>query len=337
MRVPFAFPLKEFPSLNRATYWVSTRAYTAHNNPASRGPRKPPLEHSSPHGYMMIYTLNPALLQFRDHLDLSRRQPTTIQFPTSQSDTLALLCYERHQRLDLPFPDRSSGFLYYHRDRHAAPCEGSIRLRVTSDDDPSSFSDGQDLHLLSGCPWQIILPQVACRRNLSRFRDQLLEESLVTEQQIAQCRRVFGDRKRILPETTLFRLAQEFPVSFTSGIYLTVVGEETHSFSFQEIFGVIYHGKRTFPWAGSALARFEPSARPEHLGRRVVHLRITKIVTPVSCNFEASIGRMMKPAEGELLNVFRHGPNPEPWAIDIDNTRSPAAPALRVLWETSPK
>ncbi|KAJ6566755.1 hypothetical protein B0H19DRAFT_713692, partial [Mycena capillaripes] len=64
---------------------------------------------------------------------------------------------DNHQRA--PFPPQSSGFLYYHKNPSALPMEGSVRLRVTPDKEPSSFSRGQDLLIPSGCPWQIILPQ----------------------------------------------------------------------------------------------------------------------------------------------------------------------------------
>jgi hypothetical protein len=58
--------------------------------------------------------------------------------------------------------------------------EGGVRFRVASDKAPSSFDHGHDLLLPSGLPWQIILPQVACYKNLAATRDQLLKEHLVT-------------------------------------------------------------------------------------------------------------------------------------------------------------
>ncbi|KAJ7844832.1 hypothetical protein B0H13DRAFT_1546052, partial [Mycena leptocephala] len=66
---------------------------------------------------------------------------------------------------------------YYHRDPHATPLEGSLRFRVTADKDTAAF---HDLLLPSGCPWQIILPQLACRSNYSRILNELLEQKLVT-------------------------------------------------------------------------------------------------------------------------------------------------------------
>jgi hypothetical protein len=107
---------------------------------------------------------------------------------------------------------------------------------------------------------------------------------------------------------------------------------------------------RYFPWAialilrpkpnysliihllGTALVRFEPATNPPYGGGRVVHLRITKMVGPISrhMRFEGSPA-----SEGQLLTRSYHGVGPpEPWAYDIDKD-SAMATALRVLWDNS--
>ncbi|KAJ6462442.1 hypothetical protein C8R45DRAFT_1026787, partial [Mycena sanguinolenta] len=78
------------------------------------------------------------------------------------------------------------------------------------------------------------------------------------------------------------------------------------------------NGRYYYPWAGSAVARFEPSANSEHAGRRVVCLRIVRIVTPVSCTVNRYKGQVVKPEEGQLLTRSLHGPAPAPWSYDID-------------------
>ncbi|KAF8143427.1 hypothetical protein K438DRAFT_1783727 [Mycena galopus ATCC 62051] len=87
----------------------------------------------------------------------------------------------------IPFPPQSIGFLFYYRDPDAAPLEGSIRFRVVPQNTPTTFHDGHDLLLPSGRPWQITLPQIACRAQYARIRAQLLQEKLATAEQLAQC------------------------------------------------------------------------------------------------------------------------------------------------------
>ncbi|KAF8148782.1 hypothetical protein K438DRAFT_1866824 [Mycena galopus ATCC 62051] len=288
-----------------------------------------------------ISTLNACLLTTADHLDISGRIYVTVRFPKSRAGLKASFFYER-RRIDgsyprIPFPSESTGFLYYYRDPHAAPLEGSVRFRITSDNLPSSFVHGQDLLLPSGAPWQIMLLQVAMRAEYSRIRDQLLEEDLVTPEQLAQCRQIFSHRPTF-SETTLFRLNQSFPVNFGGEITLTVVGEELHVMRSQCFRARTFRGNIYSPWAGSALARFEPSTSSEHAGRRIVHLRITKIITPVSCTMDEKEyqGRVLRPEEGQLLTVsFRGGP-PKPWSYDIDDQNNHSAAALRVLWDSAP-
>ncbi|KAF8177908.1 hypothetical protein K438DRAFT_1938911 [Mycena galopus ATCC 62051] len=97
-----------------------------------------------------------------------------------------------------------------------------------------------------------------------------------------------------------------------------------------------YHRDRApGPLEGSGLACFVPSTRPQYNGRRVVHMRITKIVTPLSCTVKGEKAKQSKPEEGELLTHFRYTRAPEPWAYDIDAKDTAVAVALRILWGNS--
>ncbi|KAJ7106891.1 hypothetical protein C8R44DRAFT_744771 [Mycena epipterygia] len=161
--------------------------------------------------------------------------------------------------------------------------------------------------------------------------EQVLRENLAKEGQLAHCRNIF--RERISPQWMLFRLDPPFTVNFSAQISLTAVADTLlHPLRldlFRDSLPVTY--KRVLPWSGSAVARFKPSTRPEHAGRRVIHLRIVKIVTPVACPAK---GRMLEPKEGQLLTVSDNRRAPAPWAYDIDR-KTDAAFALRVLWNKS--
>ncbi|KAF8144680.1 hypothetical protein K438DRAFT_1873387 [Mycena galopus ATCC 62051] len=293
------------------------------------------LSYLSPH---LVSTLDPALLSPLDCLDLSHQEKPTIRFPNSQPYTKGAFHYGcRPDGSRLLFPSHSIGFLHFYRDPDAAPLEGSIRFRVTSDSSPSSFHSGLDLLLGSGFPWQISLLQAACYTNFVRFRDQLLEDRLITGPQLAQCHHIASGRRHSSSQFTLFRLSQEFTVDFGSEVRLSVVGETLHTVRLN-LFRAQRDGDHTqfHPWGGSALARFEKSTSPKHAGQRVICLRIVKIVTSISCTVDTPEGwRIVRPKEGELLNLCLHGGAPNPWSYDIDDKKTASAEALRILWDNS--
>jgi hypothetical protein len=77
---------------------------------------------------------------------------------------------------------------------------------------------------------------------------------------------------------------------------------------------------RTIHFTGSGIARFEPSTHRRYHGRRVVHLRIIKIVAPIT----RAVPTLQiyddyvpdKPTEGHLLTVRRDGKRPERWECE---------------------
>ncbi|KAJ7610732.1 hypothetical protein DFH06DRAFT_171609 [Mycena polygramma] len=291
----------------------------------------------------LVSTLNATLIKEDDFLDLSNRQEINLAFPTTKlragvlDRTRSQLLYTYTLSGRIPFPENCKGFMYYHTHPRVAPLEGSLRFRLTEHNDPASFKDGADLRLPSGAPWQVILPQITSLA-YGRIQDQLLNEGLITQALLDRCRAVFGvNHRRVAASTTLFRLDQEFPVDFASSIHLTVVGDDTlHKCKFPAVFVNTINSVRLYPWAGTALARWEPSTNYEYIEarRRILHLRIAKIIEPVSCTVEGYDGRLLQPEEGELLTVCPPSKMAEPWAVDLDSTAQTAR-ALRILWDAA--
>ncbi|KAJ7256170.1 hypothetical protein B0H12DRAFT_518415 [Mycena haematopus] len=273
-----------------------------------------------------ISTLKPAFLVPSDYLDLSGKKAVPISCHASQSEA-ALITYTKK----FPFPKLTDGFLYYHRHGCAAPLEGAVRFRARAAKPPWTFIRGRDLLLPSGHPWEIILPEVACRAEYATIRNQLLAEKLVTEQQLSQCRDIFADQE-INPETTLFRLTQEFPVSFTGSINLAVVGETLHHLEFEDMFRVTNDGKTYHPWTGFGLVCFEPTTGP---GPRMVNLRIKQTIGPIRSPIKGGRFKgILPPRNGILLaHTRRGGLAPVKWAHDIDADPTPTGAALRLLWD----
>ncbi|KAJ7150505.1 hypothetical protein C8R43DRAFT_1005984 [Mycena crocata] len=290
----------------------------------------------------IISTLNAALISSGDFLHLSHRVGITMRFPHSVGLGSQLRYAQERTVLESglgklsekPFPADSQGFLYYNS-QSPVVLDGSLRFRITSDSNPSSFHCGRDLLLPSGFPWQISLLQLACHKEYTVIRQQLLHECLITEEQRATCVEICGSGRRITPSLTLFRLDSPFLVDFSSPeLSLVVVGKSIHRIPLNRIFTDSANGERSNKWTGMAIARFEPSTRPEHAGRRVLHLRIMKITQPVVCTAAKYRGRIVQPREGDLFTVCDHHGVPGPWAYDIDK-KAGLAVGLRALWDAS--
>ncbi|KAJ7654042.1 hypothetical protein DFH06DRAFT_521072 [Mycena polygramma] len=183
-----------------------------------------------------------------------------------------------------------------------------------------------------GLPWQLLLLQLASQKLCTRICDQLILENLVSSEQLAKCRAITFNR--LFPSLTLFRLDQPFPVNFGSPVVLVFVGQALHRLELRSIFHASKNSVQYAPWAGSAIARFDLST---DTGRRVVHLRILEITTPVSCTVKNYDGRLLQPKAGQLLTVRspESGGSEAPWKCDIDARDSAPSLALRALWDAS--
>ena len=93
-------------------------------------------------------------------------------------------------------------------------------------------------------------------------------------------------------------------------------------------------------FVGSALARFERSTLPDHVGTRTVVLRFLKIITPVECIMPLYDGYISCPREGELYRRYRtsgqKGPVPLVWSVNIDGSKDARIQGLRLLWNATP-
>ncbi|KAJ7130706.1 hypothetical protein C8R46DRAFT_1329646 [Mycena filopes] len=269
-----------------------------------------------------------------DYIDLSghRRRAITFTSVPPKGATSPSLIYQEPTGGRLPFPPQSAGFLYFHRNPDAAPLEGALRFRLTKNASPlpSSFETGQDLLLPTGLPWQLILPKLL-QRPFTTIVEQLLAEKLLTATQISRCRSIFDTRRNVPPAFLLFRLRQEFPVDFSVDPWITSVAEELRSARLPVFSATTWPVKKhIWSFTGSGFARFEPSVVDGH---RLVHIRITKIISPVLRRDPR--GQVIEPKEGGLVMVAPHGSAaPRPWQYDIDQDTHLAA-VLRAIWPTT--
>ncbi|KAJ7155680.1 hypothetical protein C8R46DRAFT_1004891 [Mycena filopes] len=270
----------------------------------------------------VISSLDPRSLTSTDHLILSGVKALSATFPPGGWEQLWY--HNEGNRARLPFPQNTSGFLYYHRPPNATPLEGDVRFRCTPTPSPSSFSAGHDLLLPWGGPWQIVIPQLARRKEIAA---QLVQQQLVPEAQLSRATELFGTKHIHLP-SILFRLNGQFRLNFTKNLYLQAVGEDAvHELAFVLDFCGKYRD------TGSAVARFEPSMMDN---RPVVHMRIVKLVEPFVRELHDPAHRYAEPREGELLILVNSGGHPKPWTFDLKRSTESAL-GLRALWNASRK
>ncbi|KIJ95973.1 hypothetical protein K443DRAFT_682626 [Laccaria amethystina LaAM-08-1] len=218
----------------------------------------------------------------------------------------------------LPFPPNSSGFLYYYQPQGAPLLAGELRFRLTPNDLPQSFSQGEDCLTPDEDIWKIpllVLYRYKAHQNIYRqlqldgFVSDGLHSKLKTVVKSSSCPRHSG--------IILHSLHQVFPVNFAaSNLSLFVVGDSTYRrVGFHCPFEIQVSGyKKGPPFTSKGLVRFELSALPEHAGTRTVVMRVVKLV--------GDPGPYMgedRPQEGAL--VLRHNPaggKPRVFCLNVD-------------------
>lgn len=162
-----------------------------------------------------------------------------------------------------------------------------------------------------------MLPYIARLPKHAALRDQLLAEKLVTEQQVLQCRDLFADEK-IVPETTLFRLRQAFPVFRFLRCRPAHYGYRGSSVPLRSCRRLSFRRRsRKISWSGAAISLI---AVP-HSSSTYIH----------RCRSSAFVS--MKPRVGKLLAYTRReGFPPVLWAYDIDSDTPPTGAALCALY-----
>lgn len=147
-------------------------------------------------GNKAIRTLDPNRLQPEDFLDLTARKAFHVYL--IQRNTVKTSHQLRYNNsANVPFPDATQGFLYFHHDPILPPGYGEIRFRVTKSPDPAAFEHGTDLRDPSGRIWRrrqrtnaaavrrllvtdgLVLPSDRFNRanDISTFRPELLKST----------------------------------------------------------------------------------------------------------------------------------------------------------------
>ena len=259
------------------------------------------------------------------------------------------LWYDETYQTDVPTPTRHSypdinAFLYYTAPSERPRISGELRLRITSSDDPASFTSGTDLLRIDGQPWS--RPLFAISKYILPVYAKLREDQLVPDDLDSILSAFPPKRLKYSQSITLYTLNDTFIIDLSSHSLsfsvITEQGMETVNFWRQFVdqrdsrstpyIGAPYTGAYANHCSqidssdssiGSVLARFELSTLPEHAGTRTVVLRFLKIITPVKCVVPRYDGYIRPPKEGELYQrAHRKSSYSQVWSANIDRPDS---------------
>ncbi|KAJ7031087.1 hypothetical protein C8F04DRAFT_909700, partial [Mycena alexandri] len=234
-------------------------------------------------------TLDPTRLRRKDYADLSRYK----HYPVHLDEPRIYVQYFTLNKQTIPFPPRTTGFFYYHRPRDIPFTGSGIRFRVTTPS-PSAFVNGLDLVRPDGQIWEMPLRTIATTRRHPVLRELLLRQGLVTEAELQHCAALCPSRGRG-EKIVLHHFGQTFPMRFDKATYIQVVCAGELLATDVRIFHEQRERRKLYPYAGSALVRFE-LAEP-----RSAVLRVVKMIeppTPLIPNYD---GHLPAPVEGELV------------------------------------
>ncbi|KAI0692530.1 hypothetical protein C8T65DRAFT_745113 [Cerioporus squamosus] len=235
-----------------------------------------------------------------------------------------------------PEVPKTRGFLYYHQPPRAPPLAGQLRFHVTGSDDPASFSSGTDLTTERGVPWYIPLPVTAS----AGYRMH------------TPIRRLLTDVDGLVPQQVMdLARAQEHPFDLTldsASSAFALVGRDRIARMILPYVICFYTGTASrgrlfhLPFSGTALCCFEPSALPEHAGKRVAVVRVLRSlesdpVRPNPLYAGLPIPPELYPQDGQLLMALRFR-KPRVWAGHVDketSVRTTGVGPLRILFDNA--
>jgi hypothetical protein len=250
----------------------------------------------------------------------------------------------------MSYPPDTKGFLYYFTSLEKPRIAGELRFRVASSDDSASFQSGSDLMKINGQVWS--RPLIVLSKLYPPLYEKLREELLVPDDLDAVLS-TFPPRFPKYSQTQfLYTLNDTFIVNFSyHDQKFNIVTEQgmeilrlTGLFSETSAYLLPYTGESPSlesprlmilnEFVGSALARFERSTLPDHIGTRTVVLRFLKIITPVKCVIPLYHGNIVPPEEGELHRRFpQWKTNQLVKSFNIDKKESRLMKCFQLLWD----
>nr|VWO95504.1 N/A [Ganoderma boninense] len=315
-------------------------AHTATTSPTGASTSTPPRRQFAK---LKISTLDPTKLTPGDYMDLSGRALAHATL-SAHSYSSALSASTHLHPAGWPrwstFPPGTRGFLYY-RTPWGPPLAGELRFRLARTPDRAGFAAGADLVAPNGVPWSVPLYNMPHTWSYRSLEAQLLADGLVPQWAFDVLAATPGLASHASHASVVSAFGQEFRLQFSRksllGSSLLFVGADAVAKYVPR--GTLGLGSRSLlypPFQDSAImCCFERSTLPEHVGKRVVVLRLKRYLDPSWARLPA-ITEGTRPREGELMTSLARNV-PDIWAVDVDKTRlkirRKLRSMLRVLFE----
>ncbi|KAF5340905.1 hypothetical protein D9758_012162 [Tetrapyrgos nigripes] len=127
----------------------------------------------------------------------------------------------------LPFPEKTSGFFYYHSPQNAPLFAGGMRFRVCPSNDLKTFQDGSDLLKRNGFPWEISNWSIALNETYHPLGEELVKTGAISPETLPLCRKLASQHSlRAAPYHVVYALKQPFPVTLGAAQVRSVVANE---------------------------------------------------------------------------------------------------------------
>ncbi|EIW62438.1 uncharacterized protein TRAVEDRAFT_68880 [Trametes versicolor FP-101664 SS1] len=242
------------------------------------------------------------------------------------------------------------GFLYYHLAPNVPALSGQVRLRITGSSDPALASSGEDLLRTDHLPWRIPVTSLVHRKRYKALFRRMLDDGLLSEHVLRAISSLPPGTTQVNARSSRIShaLGQPFLLRFgvttqpfnfigadtvlrANSMHVTMISNGHRSLCAPTIRGATpaHYVQSTASdcldvFLGSALCRFEKSARPEHTGRRIVVYRVVRIVEPMERTALCNIADSLMPREGELLSAVlaAKSERDREWSFDVDRCLS---------------
>ncbi|KAJ6602820.1 hypothetical protein DFH09DRAFT_969196 [Mycena vulgaris] len=196
------------------------------------------------------------------------------------------------------------GFLYYHVPYPRQFLSGGIRFRCCTNPIATSFAHGYDLPDHAGLPWDISLPRLLATARHAVFLRQLVQDGLLTVEQIAAAQKLLGGNhiRDKTPSTLIHEIAQPFFIDLSTPTKVCALGPQSVVRAY--IYPRVAH-------CGSALVRLERTVNEGELRLRVLRpLAACEYLPPFS---------HLPPLAARALLGDPYGEGPWTWTYDDEH------------------
>ncbi|TBU38600.1 hypothetical protein BD309DRAFT_971572 [Dichomitus squalens] len=259
-----------------------------------------------------IRTLDPSKLSRHDYLDFSGIGPSCAyvavppgaRIPDAAVKTSPFTYIRLFPRgwRSHTFPTNAKGFLYYYKPPHSPPMAGQIRFRCMQSDSPQDFASGVPL---------VLCGHTAC---YAPILDVALRDGLISHKLVDLMQKTPTPRKLPVADRLVYTLGQPFALRMGAAVgpRISFLGKDRF---IADVLTTISGSpsKRKPLYQGTVISCFELSKLLEHVGRRVVVIRIIHLVDsdPIRPNLKTRLHERpesdkLTPRVGGLLMGLRH-------------------------------